>query len=825
MKVIRATAWMAIYFLFVSSVLAQANQKKKLLSAADESVLRTLLKDFLYVPPTDAVRVRIQIKAPGWSEWADEQTREGWLVREKAGKRVYFTDGESVPAPAKGKIEKFDFVARWSEVYKEKPEPEANPGGFNIWLLEFPADKGGGEPTLVIAAWLYHFGKTELAAQVIAHAPRDRAKEVAVLKKWLAGESLNRMLQCFGRHEDQAALDHGERLMRLYPAEAKKLAQAIPLLEDLRRRKQEGLMGAKSAPRLPAAFAGWNNHEKLAYVINGLDRIPESVSYEQEDSRGFGYKEASPYITALLQMGEAAIPDLLDAIEKDERFTRCVQGPWKYDTIGHADTVRRASLCIIYRILKTRYLDPRDPKAEEVGLGELDFKKIVPAARAYWKEFGPLPFEGRMMRVLTDPKASFPALREAATRLSVPSAGYWTHPHRIKFFVPSPVVLMFAHPTAAEGVLAVMERDLANDDAGDAPDHNRAYHEPLYFSALIQIGDERIAPELARRATNETNALMRLRYAHACFRLGNSRPLLDMARDFALGKVALRTESDPLRWQLEHIVGYFAAVKLPATDEALYKLVEPRHRYHQDALKGIVDRLVVYETAGDFNSHPFYIGLLRKLLDDGAMTPVRMSYREGEGLPIAYGGGGTMGNCIAPDILQDPKMRRAEAAVRRCDLAGEECRLFAGLPEYHPLLKDFEGRLAAIRDAIDKFPGRYRVLTPVEIFVITGNEWGVSFAPDIKPLGRPATAHVGTDGTAIFHLDGKGTLPKLELPACGAWPKLANEKTARACLIVQAEMLADGDIFYGVIEHRAIRMVPASEFAAVTPLSMVKIAK
>ena len=182
-----------------------------------------------------------------------------------------------------------------------------------------------------------------------------------------------------------------------------------------------------------------------------------------------------------------------------------------------------------------------------------------------------------------------------------------------------------------------------------------------------------------------------------------------------------------------------------------------------------------------------------------------------------------MGSRIAPAILLDPKMRRASAIVRRCDLAGQECGPFAGLPEFHPLLKDADGRLAAIREVIDKYPGRFRALTPVETFVIAGSDDAVSFGPDLAPLGRPATAADVKAGKAIFHFDGKGKLPNLDLPARGMWPKVGKEKSARTCLIVQAEIQPGGGTIYGVIEHHAIRMVPAGEFADVTPLSKVKV--
>lgn len=815
----------AIMFVFslASSLHAQADKQPRL-REDDEKLLSSLVREFLFAPPLDAKRVQVRIKAPGWYEKAEEQVREGWLVRDKAGDRVYFTDGEWVPVPDQKNIEPVDFVTKWSEAYKGRPMPIENRHAFFFPGWEERPAGDQGEPTLVIAAWLHHLGKKELAAKVLAHAPSDRTEEVAILKRWLARGTFHRMLQCYGQYEDEAALKHGERLLRLYAAEARQVGQAVPLVNDLRRRQQGGLLGAKAGAGLPADYPSWDRKKKLAYLIDQLDRTAEYLPTSTSADDAFR-TQSSKQVAALLEWGEAAVPALLDVIEKDERLTRRVVSPWKWQAIGEVQSVREAALAILYRILKTRHLDPRDPEADDYGFGKPDFKKVVPAARAYWKEFGPLPYEARMMRVLTDPRTSYAVLREAAAKLSVaPGQPEWSWSTDIKSVKPNPAVLKFAGPTAAEAVLAAMDRDLAHDDASPQTDHNRAYHEPVYFSALIRLADERIVAELARRAARDTNALMRVRYAHACFRLGRSQVIIDFAADFGAGKVALRTtDKDGLRWQLERIVEHLTVVKIREADEALYKLGEPKHRYHEHLVNGIVDRLVVYDTAGDFVRHPYCLSVLRKMLDDTTPTPLHMSFREGDGLAIAYGGGGRSGQGISPPVLLDPKMRRASASIRRCDLAGQQCGAFAGLPEFHPLLKDVDGRLTAVKEAIDKYPGKYRRLTPAENLAFTSSGYYGWFVPDISPLGRAATAADVAAGKAIFHFDGKGMLPKLELPARGTWPKAANEKTARTCLIVQAETQPDGETYYGVIEQHALRKAPAREFVDVVPLSKLKV--
>jgi hypothetical protein len=261
MTVLRIAAWIALLLSFTSSALAQADKKQGRLHEDDERLLRSLLKEFIFVPPADATRVQIRITAPGWGDKAEEEARNAWLVRDKQGDRVYSTDGEWAPAPAREKIQTIDFIAKWTGAYKGDPRPTVDPGTFSPGYQDLPAGNPGDEPTLVIAAWLYHLGKTELAAQVIAHAPADRAGEVAILKKWLARNAFDRMLQCYGQYEDQTALEHGERLQRLYREEARQLDQPLPLLDDLRRRKQRGLMGTKAAAELPEGYSSWEQLE------------------------------------------------------------------------------------------------------------------------------------------------------------------------------------------------------------------------------------------------------------------------------------------------------------------------------------------------------------------------------------------------------------------------------------------------------------------------------------------------------------------------------------------------------------------------------------
>jgi hypothetical protein len=794
-----------------------AQEKAAGLSKDDEKFLESLMRTFLF-DPRGAERVQVIVKTPQPPVGSRTETREGWLVREKAGDKIVFADGEHIPAPAKDQITKVDFLAKCQKLYMDQPDPRGP--RFNPFLApERPAGKPGEEPTLVLAAWLYRLGHKELAAKVLAHAPQDLEADAAVLRRLLALSALNRMMESFGTYHDEMALDHGERLMSLYAVEAMELQQAVPLLNDLKRRKQQGTLDKKAAKDLPGDYSTWGQKKQLDFLIEALDGTEEYVSRLAQRSGGL-----PPRLSALVKFGESAIPALLDALEKDERMTRFVQNPHKWSHTAEVQTVRETALPLLSIILRVQHFDPCAADAPDYWQMPSDIQKAAKAARAYWKEFGHLSFEERMMRVLANQAASLPALREAARNLAWGVDPNQTRlPNLVKDNNPSPAVLKFANPTAAEAVLSAMDRDLGHDDTlpPDKRDSNRAYHEPEYFSALIRLGDRRIAPELSKRAEREKNALMRLRLAHASHRLGETQALRTFAKEFGAGKLELASDPDggPSRWQLEHIIEYLGDAGLPEAEWALSKLSEADHRYHMAALLGLVECEEWGYYSRSILNHPWCLSILRELLDDETLTRVSVWIGANSADWVQYKRPGSSGSSMPPRILLDPSKRNASATLRRCDLAGALCQSVAGLPAFHGLLKDADVRLAVMRQALYTFRGKIRMATPAEQILLSGNTYEVWFMPQITPLGRPATDKDVIAGKAVFHLNGQGKVASVDLPARGTFKATAKGEKPRQSLIIQAEVDSNGAIHYGIIEQHEIRMASADEFSTVTPLN------
>src|SRR5262245_2238424 len=83
-------------------------------------------------------------------------------------------------------------------------------------------------------------------------------------------DDLSAFRDAFLAREDVDALAHGERLLRLYSAEAGRLKQVSAAVEQLRRRKTAGTLG-KVKPARPEGFGRWPVRRRIAHLIDALE--------------------------------------------------------------------------------------------------------------------------------------------------------------------------------------------------------------------------------------------------------------------------------------------------------------------------------------------------------------------------------------------------------------------------------------------------------------------------------------------------------------------------------------------------------------------------
>ena len=234
--------------LFSSMVVVQAHavEETPSLTAEDKQYLDGLMREFLF-DPEGAERVAVKTVARTVRATVEEITAEGWLVAGKDGKpgRVFSIDGALIPLPPNEEMRKVDFQtacgARYSDSAKKKNEKEDRD--------EFSQQRQRtkiGEVTaddLAFAAWLYRLGDEALSARALAAARAGKVDPRIRLREELAWSAFARMVQAYMVRADEEALAHGERLQRLYAAEAKEYPQAPWIIEELKRRQKKGTFG------------------------------------------------------------------------------------------------------------------------------------------------------------------------------------------------------------------------------------------------------------------------------------------------------------------------------------------------------------------------------------------------------------------------------------------------------------------------------------------------------------------------------------------------------------------------------------------------------
>jgi hypothetical protein len=807
---------------------AHSSAAEPKLGLEDTRYLEKLVADFLF-DPTGAEWVTGEFTYYRVWGGTDTKPRDGWLVRGKGaqGNRVYFTDGESAPAPAT--FTGVDFVAACRARYAPRPAKETpeerderrqRSAGVN------------GQSDVVLAAWLHKLGHDDLAARALAEARKASRERVGggkgpdpheQLRRNLAESAFVALVDAYMNRADEVALAHGTRLFKLYKDVAREgsdylYKQAEQVLGELLRRKAAGRFGAH-ADRLAPNDLPTDPNKRIAALIGALDE----VAVRQWGRLGGVSISGDWRVDALIACGEAAVPALLDAYETDTRLTRSVSFWRSYSAHRDVRTVRETVLVALEGILRVRAFEPTVQGAGYAFSDRSTHAERTAVLRRYWREYGKLPFDARMMKILTDPEASTAACREAA--LNLVALGHGRPTGWLGSLFANPTVKKFARPSAAEALIAVLDREWRLEYRMNENPRARARAagrvEEEYLRALVRLGDERVTPILSARSAGAADTNMKRRYAVAAFRLGEPKPLHDLARAFETGALVIRPPDDGTDRHGRHTFGAsfediydladllddLSEAATPAADKALFALGDPKHPHHKAARTALLHARDHWNEGSGWGRHPFWFALARPMLDDA--TETGRVYRIENGW-LKYTEPTRAGASNRPDFLTEPQLLRDEAREsvrdRIASIVSDE---LAGAPVYHVVLKDSELALKSLKEMLDRFHGRLRRLTDEESTKL-GEK---SFIPDIKPLNRAATADDVATGDAVFHLNGKGKSAEVALPA---WITLKDNSCG---LAVQAEIGATGATVYGVIFKHGMRTVPQTEVDKVEPVA------
>ena len=708
------------------------SDKKPALSADDAKFLEGL--SFLFDPRGAK---RVEVRRTVRSVWgsAGKTSAEGWLVSGKDGEagRVCFADGASIPAPAKEAIKDVDFLARCKDRYGAAAPNKDDEEPFGRMKRTAVGDAGVDD--LVLAAWLHRLGQDELAARALAEARKQKEDPVKTLRAGLAWSAFAGLVHAYMVRADEEALADGERLLRLYPDEAlAEYKQAALIVTDLKRRQERGTFGKTPDEKRPDGFDAWPAAKKAEYLTQALDE----VDARQNGQPGGVDLASDRRVESLIRLGDAAVPALLDAFESDERLTRSVHFWRDFSRSRTVLQVREAELTALMSILRVQVFEPASTGDNFTARGEDAVRSTAKQLREYWKTYGTLPFDERMMKILTDPKANFPSRREAAVNLATLTQDrrlgttVWTgRREEDASNLPNPAIAKFKNPTTAEAIVTTMDADLAAFDASPSKDSSlrdylRSQIERKYMGCLAELGDKLAAPVAAKRAEDAASNHDRRQWAGVAKALCDPQPFRKFAEDFAAGKVEpMETEAE--RAVLTGMVTALVADGTPEADRALASLADPKHPAHPGAIKQLLEGRSHGFEGQAWHRHPFCLTILRKCLDD--KTPTKTTYAIEKGTLWERTGSGGSGGGIPP-LLSDPQTRHEQVTVRVCDLAALRiAEMVPGMPAFHPLLKDADERLARLKEAFDR-NGRYRVATEAERQQASRSFWQPMFVAD-----------------------------------------------------------------------------------------------
>jgi hypothetical protein len=793
----------------------------KRLSAADAQFLNGLMKEFLFDPPMQAKRVRFKAPAHVPGETKPEQVeREGWLVPGNNGEagRVYFTDGESLLAPKE--FTDVDFVTACRRRYPA----DRTPGRFARFavgsrMLRRSAPIVDG-PHLANAAWLYRLGEPTLAARALAWARALEPTPLESLRRRLALRAYACAVDAFVVRADAEALTHLERLFRLHPTEAKENhPQARVLADDLARRQLAGTFGKGQPAPVPDGARSGDRAQRIASLIASLDEV------EGESLHPWGLSDSTtnPRLRALDALGEAALPALIDAVEKDTRLTRSITAGNRGWTDRRILGVREVALQAAQKTLRIKTIEPENLSVPAgLPLSEEEETAWSTSLRAYWDRYGGLPFTSRMLAMLRDPFCPPELTTQAAANLA--DLGWKCADDRIVgaaglFTSLNPVVFSFRDPTTAEAMLAALDR--VRGGLNPARAEAQGQFEDSFLLSIVQLGDRRVLPELARRCAATDDPPMQRKWAMTSFRLGDPWPLRALAEEIRTGQHRLAAGgagSD--RAELDELVTAFTQAGTPECDQALWSIARPIHAYYEMAVEQVLTRSP-RRTAGWFE-HPFCLAILRQKLEDKTQTG---GFYKLQGMNCYYqtAAGDVKSASSIPELRISPTACCAEAAERVCDMAANRLReLTLGLPICHPLLKESEERLRALREALDRFGERFARVPPGVAGAFGASNRERLYVPVFDPLGRAATSADVRAGRAVFDFGGQGRLSAQPLPAFGVRKSSGKDDEAEPVLIVQAEWSPAGTLVFGVIGVNGIRALPASQVEKVKPVERGK---
>ncbi|MCA8910829.1 MAG: hypothetical protein KDB82_03940 [Planctomycetes bacterium] len=683
-------------------------------------------------------------------------------------------------------------------------------------MHETAAGRTGNATPMMLAAWLYRLGHEETAAAMLKYAFYGNDFDAAprYLRRDLAWRYFSGAVNAYIYGHDSTALGYVRCMQQRYPEEMESFGTSgAALLAELQRRKDAGTadryaaggLGDDSTPQYPNGFETWTTSRKVEWLIDSL----ENVDRRQWSQPG-GVDLANDWrVQGLVEIGDPAVPALIDTIEFDKRLTRSMHYWRDFAQSRYILSVREAALVAVMSILQLNLFEAHYTGDNFTSHGAGAAKQVAAKLREYWATWGALSFPERMMTLLQSPDTDADKLLDASVALAFPGGrqAYGTTiwgSNWIEFRTkrPNPAVERFSNPTAAEAILSAMiDHSHSFKDANSA---ERIAVEEAYVQCLTALGDKRIVEELNDGYHHFDHLRWKRLMATAAYDLGDGTCLGEYLQGVLDGSIELHGFVDRREAAFSHeaagILLLLGRVDLAPARELRLELLNhtsPLYRPMRDIL---LRRLSMWRSS--FADSTFALDFLASMLNDTSSRKGSKWSVDSDVVWIQESGETDADNL--PESLSGPELRKRKAAARVCDLAGYYLnRYVAGLPETHPLARDQEDRLRRMRLAFDRLRPAMRRIS-FEEGIALGNPGQFKWVVAPHPLSVAAGAGDVEAGRAIFSLPASSTADSAALPLG------AELKDGTPVLVLQKETDLFGETWYGVVSLHEVQRVPAS---------------
>jgi hypothetical protein len=693
----------------------------------------------------------------------------------------------------------------------------ADENATSYTMSETAAGRTGNATPLMLAAWLYRLGYEDTAAEMLKYAFYSNDFDAAprYLRRDLAWRYFSGAANAFIYGHDSTALGYMRSLKQRYPEEMESFGTSgAALLAELARRKAAGTadryfaggFGDDSTPQYPAGFESRVTSRKVEWLIDSL----ENVDRRQWSQPG-GVDLASDWrVQGLVEIGDPAVPALIDTIEFDTRLTRSMHYWRDFSQSRYIMSVREAALVAVMSILQLRLFEAHYTGDNFTSHGPEAAKQVAAELREYWSRWGALTFSERMMTLLQSPDTDVDKLLDASVALAFPGGrrAYGTTVWGsgwIEFRAkkPNPAVERFSNPTAAEAILAAMlEHSHSFNDANSA---ERISVEEGYVQCLAALGDKRIVEELNDNYHHFDHLRWKRLMATAAYDLGDGTCLREYLQGVLDGGIDLHGFVDRREASFSHEVAsillLLGRVDLAPARELRRKLLNHTSPLYRPMRNILLRRLSKWRSS--YADSTFSLDFLRSMLKDTSSKKNSKWSVDSDIVWFDESGETNIENL--PESLSKPKQHKEEAAARVCDLAGYYLnRYVAGLPETHPLARDQEDRLRKMRLAFDKRRPALRRIS-FEDSMALGDPGQFKWVAAPHPVSAAAAASDVEAGRAIFSLATTSTADSTSLPLG------AELKDGTPVLVLQKETDLFGTTWYGVVSLHQVQRVAATE--------------